>query len=122
MLKLLIALIVLTCLSGYVSAQWLSGQKFLNGAFRFSADRSLILFAGLIVLYTAIGGFRGSVYVDCLQAINGRLRYAIASNLLAMLFQRTEDRRMFFAVLHIPPVTSRRDAVRSAIVAEGKAK
>jgi hypothetical protein len=31
-----------------------------------------------------------------------------------------DSRCMFLAVLHIPPVTSPRDAVRAAIVAEGK--
>lgn len=31
-----------------------------------------------------------------------------------------EGRRMFFTVLHVPPITGPRDAVRAAIVAEGK--
>lgn len=32
------------------------------------------------------------------------------------------DRRQFFAVLHIPPVASAKDAVRAAIVAEQRAQ
>jgi hypothetical protein len=32
------------------------------------------------------------------------------------------DKRRFFAVLHVPPITSPVDAVRAAIVAESRAK
>ena len=32
------------------------------------------------------------------------------------------DKRRFFAVLHVPPITSPQDAVRAAIVAEQRAK
>jgi Na+/proline symporter len=67
-LKVLIALIVLVCLGGYVAAQWLAGQKFLQGAFGFGSTLSLVLFAALIVIYTSLGGFRGSVYADTFQA------------------------------------------------------
>ena len=68
-LKRTIAVLILICLGGYVSAQWLAGQKFLRGAFGFDGAISLLTFAALIVVYTAIGGFRGSVYVDSMQAI-----------------------------------------------------
>ena len=68
-LKRMIAVLVLVCLGGYVSAQWLAGEKFLGGAFGFDGVVSLLAFAALIVIYTAIGGFRGSVYVDSMQAI-----------------------------------------------------
>ncbi len=67
--KLLSAALILICLTGYISAQWIAGQKFLEGAFGFPHLLSLILFAALIVLYTGIGGFRGSVYADSLQAV-----------------------------------------------------
>jgi hypothetical protein len=33
-----------------------------------------------------------------------------------------DDKRMFFAVLHLPPITSPVEAVRAAIVAEHNAK
>lgn len=68
-IKLLTAILVLICLAGYLAGQWLAGEKFLEGAFRFPSFVSLVLFATLIVFYTAIGGFRGSVYADTLQAI-----------------------------------------------------
>jgi sodium/proline symporter len=68
-LSVLAALLVTVCLGGYVAAQWLAGQKFLAGAFGVPGVAALALFALLIVSYTAIGGFRGSVYVDSLQAV-----------------------------------------------------
>jgi sodium/proline symporter len=67
-MQVLIGLITLMCLGGYVSAQWLSGQKFLSGAFGLDSLSSLLAFAAVIVIYSALGGFRGSVYADTLQA------------------------------------------------------
>lgn len=69
LLQVLISLIILGCLGGYVAAQWIAGQKFLNGAFGLEGYAALLLFAALIVGYTAIGEFRGSVYADSLQAL-----------------------------------------------------
>jgi SSS family solute:Na+ symporter/sodium/proline symporter len=68
-LSLLAAALVTICLAGYIAAQWLAGQKFLAGAFGVPDIAALGLFALMIVSYTAIGGFRGSVYVDSLQAV-----------------------------------------------------
>ena len=68
-LALLCSLVVVLCLGGYLSAQWLAGQKFLAGAFGASNLAALASFALLIVIYTSIGGFRGSVYVDSMQAV-----------------------------------------------------
>ena len=62
------ALVIIVCLAGYTSAQWLAGQKFLSGAFHLPEYSSLGLFAIMIVAYSSIGGFRGSVYTDTLQA------------------------------------------------------
>ena len=67
--SLIVGLIVILCLGGYTAAQWLAGQKFLNGAFGISPLPSLFLIGSLIVGYTAIGGFRGSIYADSFQAI-----------------------------------------------------
>ncbi|TAN20714.1 MAG: hypothetical protein EPN33_14390 [Acidobacteria bacterium] len=64
-----IGICVIACLGGYVAAQWLAGQKFLDGAFGISGAAGLAAFAAVIVCYTAIGGFRGSVYVDSMQAV-----------------------------------------------------
>jgi Na+/proline symporter len=94
LLKFLISTIVLTCLAGYVSAQWLAGQKFLQGAFGFTDFVSLFLFAALIVLYSAIGGFRGSVYADSLQAIIRILGTVVA--VVAVLLAAHRDQKLFW--------------------------
>jgi sodium/proline symporter len=62
------ATVVVVCLAGYTSAQWLAGQKFVSGAFGLPGWMALGLFALLIIAYSSIGGFRGSVYTDTLQA------------------------------------------------------
>ena len=79
-LALVTAAIILVCLSGYTSAQWLAGQKFLTGAFALPPLVALALFAFLIILYSSIGGFRGSVYTDTLQAF-----IRIAGTLIALI-------------------------------------
>lgn len=63
------AIVIVVCLAGYTSAQWLAGQKFLAGAFRLPDYMALVLFALLIIAYSCLGGFRGSVYTDTLQAV-----------------------------------------------------
>lgn len=67
--SLLAAVLIVAGLSGYTAAQWLAGQKFLEGAFGFSEQSSLLIFALLIIGYSSIGGFRGSVYADTFQAV-----------------------------------------------------
>lgn len=74
------AAVILICLAGYTSAQWLAGQKFLTGAFQLPETTSLLLFSVIIVAYSAIGGFRGSVYTDTLQAF-----VRIAGTLVAII-------------------------------------
>lgn len=69
LIALAVAVVILMCLGGYTSAQWLAGQKFLVGAFGIPKELALVGFALLIISYTAIGGFRGSVYADTLQAV-----------------------------------------------------
>lgn len=68
-ISLLAAILIILGLAGYTSAQWLAGQKFLSGAFGFSSLSALAAFALFIIVYSSIGGFRGSVYVDSFQAI-----------------------------------------------------
>jgi sodium/proline symporter len=63
------AVIIVVCLAGYTSAQWLAGQKFLAGAFGFNEYSALILFAVVIIGYSSIGGFIGSIYTDTFQAV-----------------------------------------------------
>jgi Na+/proline symporter len=88
-LKRTVAVVVLLCLGGYVSAQWLAGQKFLQGAFGIGSMMSLLVFATLIVIYTAIGGFRGSVYADTLQAIVRVIGTAIALTVVVVTASRS---------------------------------
>ncbi len=38
----------------------------------------------------------------------------------AWYYERPDGKRSFFALLHLPPITSPRDAVRAAIVAESR--
>jgi Na+/pantothenate symporter len=90
-LKRIIAVLILVCLGGYVSAQWLAGQKFLGGAFGFDGVVSLLVFAALIVIYTAIGGFRGSVYVDSMQAIIRVIGTVIAMATVAIVASRDSN-------------------------------
>ncbi len=90
-LKRTIALVIVLCLGGYVSAQWIAGQKFLQGAFDFGGVASLLTFAALIVIYTAIGGFRGSVYADTLQAVVRLIGTAIAMIAVTVIASRTPD-------------------------------
>jgi Na+/proline symporter len=90
-LKRTIGVLVLLCLGGYVSAQWLAGQKFLQGAFGIGSGLSLLVFASLIVIYTAIGGFRGSVYADTLQAVVRLIGTAIALTVVIIIASRTSD-------------------------------
>lgn len=89
-LALLAAFVILLCLGSYLSAQWLAGQRFLAGAFPVSGLAALGLFAVLIITYTGIGGFRGSVYVDALQALIRVVGTAIALGavVLALLADR----------------------------------
>ena len=89
--KLLVGTIILVCLSGYVSAQWVAGQKFLSGAFGFTHEISLLAFAAVIVLYSALGGFRGSVYADTLQAAIRIVGTGIALTVVTVVATRHPD-------------------------------
>jgi sodium/proline symporter len=80
LLGMLCGLIILVCLTGFLCAQWLAGQKFLSGAFEVPSSIALGLFALLIVGYSSIGGFRGSVYTDVLLAI-----IRIAGSIIALV-------------------------------------
>jgi Na+/proline symporter len=68
LLRIVCAAIILAGLMGFLSAQWLAGQKFLAGAYAVPHSTALVLFALLIIGYSSIGGFRGSIYTDVLLA------------------------------------------------------
>ena len=67
-LRAVSTLLILVCLCGYTTVQWLAGQKILAGAFNISENYAVIIFALLVIAYSSIGGFRGSVYADTFQA------------------------------------------------------
>jgi Na+/proline symporter len=67
-LTVLLSLLILLGLGGYTVAQWLAGQKFLAGAFGLPGPAALALFGLMIIGYSVVGGFRGSVYTDTVQA------------------------------------------------------
>lgn len=67
--KILTSIVLVVFLCIYTSAQWIAGQKFLSVAFQLEEFVGLIFFSLTIVVYSALGGFRGSVYADVLQAL-----------------------------------------------------
>lgn len=87
-LAILATALVIVCLGGYTMAQWVAGQKFLDGAFSVSIAEgdtdwlarhwTILLFAAIIIAYTSIGRFRGSVYADTFQALTRTLGTLVA--------------------------------------------
>jgi len=91
--SILAAILIVVCLGGYTSAQWIAGQKFVSGAFDVSPITSLMFFACVIVAYTSIGGFRGSIYADSVQAIIRIIGTFLA--LIAVIYFALEDQSSF---------------------------
>jgi Na+/proline symporter len=77
-IKVIVGTIVLICLGGYVAAQFLAGEKFMSGAFALDGSVALLVFAILIIGYTSLGDFRGSIYADSLQALIRVIGTAVA--------------------------------------------
>ena len=69
LLSATVALVLIVFLGVYASAQWLAGEKFLSGVFQLSETTALVAFGLTIVAYSSLGGFRGSVYTDVVQAV-----------------------------------------------------
>lgn len=69
LLSVAVSLVLIVFLSTYTAAQWMAGEKFLSGIFDLSEMSALILFGLTIVAYSSLGGFRGSIYADVVQAI-----------------------------------------------------
>jgi len=69
LISITVSLTLVAFLAAYTAAQWLAGQKFLSGVVPLSELTAIAIFGSTIVLYSAIGGFRGSVYVDTMQAV-----------------------------------------------------
>ncbi|MBI1336556.1 MAG: hypothetical protein GC164_06300 [Phycisphaera sp.] len=83
--------IVVLCLGGYTMAQWVAGQKFLEGAFGITGHSTLIIFAAVTIAYSAIGRFRGSVYTDTFQAVTRVLGTFIALGSMCWVAARDPD-------------------------------
>jgi hypothetical protein len=64
----------------------------------------------------------GQTVWDGMVAVFDLTGHPSANRAYAWSYERPDGKRRFFAVLHAPPVTSPRDAVKAAIVAEAKAK
>jgi sodium/proline symporter len=93
LLGILVSLLLVVFLSAYTAAQWLAGEKFLSSAFSITGTSSLAIFGASIVLYSSIGGFRGSVYTDLLQAIVRIVGTTIA--LFAVIYFAAADSTKF---------------------------
>lgn len=83
-----IAIVVIACLSGYTAAQWIAGEKFVTGAFGLPEAAALFIFAAIIVSYTVIGGFRGSVFTDSYQAVLRLIATTVAIAAVAVVAAR----------------------------------
>jgi sodium/proline symporter len=90
-LSVLTALVIVVCLGGYTTAQWIAGEKFLAGAFGVDKTVALGLFALVITAYTSIGGFRGSVYADSFQAVLRIIGTTLALVLVIHVSHSTPD-------------------------------
>jgi sodium/proline symporter len=90
LVSILVALLLIAFLSTYTSAQWLAGRKFLSGIFDLNGFSALIFFSATIVVYSALGGFRGSVYADTLQALIRIVGTAIALSAVIWLAAQNE--------------------------------
>jgi len=83
-ISVLVAILLVAFLSAYTAAQWLAGRKFLSAVFDFTDLSALLFFSATIVIYSALGGFRGSVYADTFQAIVRIVGTTIAIGVIVM--------------------------------------
>ena len=97
-LRAISTLLIIVCLCGYTTAQWLAGQKILAGAFKVSENSAVTVFALLVIAYSSIGGFKGSVYADTFQATIRIFGSTLALVTVAAI--ASEDLALFTANLH----------------------
>jgi hypothetical protein len=65
--------------------------------------------------------FEGKTVWDGVVHVFDLVGHPTANRAYAWSYERDDGQRRFFAVLHVQPITSPRDAVRAAIVAEARA-
>jgi Na+/proline symporter len=63
------AIVTVIFLTPYACAQWVAGQKIFSSIVSLPGWISIAVIAGLVIVYSSIGGFRGSVYTDMVQAV-----------------------------------------------------
>lgn len=68
-LRILIVAIFLVFMVGYVSAQFVAGGKAFASSFGIEQDTGVLIAAGIILLYTLLGGFMAVSLTDVLQGI-----------------------------------------------------
>jgi hypothetical protein len=66
--------------------------------------------------------FEGKTVWDGVVHVFDLAGHPQATRAYAWSYERDDGKRRFFAVLHVPPITGPREAVRAAIVAEARAK
>jgi len=96
-LRTVSTLMILACLCGYTTVQWLAGQKILAGAFNVSENDAVTVFAVLVIAYSSIGGFKGSVYADTFQSIIRLVGSTLA--LVTVAYFANQDVALFTANL-----------------------
>ena len=65
--------------------------------------------------------FEGKTVWDGVVHVFDLAGHPQATRAYAWSYERDDGKRRLFAVLHVPPITGPRDAVRAAIVAEARA-
>jgi sodium/proline symporter len=68
-LRLLLATVILVFMTGYVASQFVGGGKAFAGSFGLSPTTGVLITAGIVLGYTALGGFLAVSLTDMVQAI-----------------------------------------------------
>lgn len=68
-LRLLLVLVFLVFLPTYVGSQFMAGGKVFASSFGLDADLGLLLTAGIVLVYTVLGGFLAVSLTDVVQAV-----------------------------------------------------
>jgi SSS family solute:Na+ symporter len=68
-LRLLLAAVILVFMTGYVASQFVGGGKAFAGSFGLSPTTGILITAGIVFAYTALGGFLAVSLTDMVQAI-----------------------------------------------------
>ncbi len=68
-LRILLTAVILIFMISYVAAQFVAGGKAFAASFELSRTAGILLTAGIVLLYTMLGGFLAVSLTDMLQAI-----------------------------------------------------